>query len=277
MNENLIQALTSYTSTLEQQLAALEARVKQLEEQLVNVKSLNEVANEQIAALQAEITTLASTQTVVSTDKEPDVEIEFILDEETQDTEVKEETTEESSEESTDNAIPVTEVLIVAEEPQEIVLETAFSEEPEGDDDITTAPSKEIEDVPKVSVVNEAPEEVAGEASEVAPTETTEEEVEELEVAEEKTEEKEVAPSTQSTLTGPAVQDIRQAIALGDRFLFQRELFAGNGEQMQRTLDELNGLQTLQEAMDYINQNFAWDLESSAAELFVNVLKRRFN
>lgn len=276
MNENLIQALTSYTSTLEQQLAALEARVKQLEEQLVNVKSLNEVANEQIAALQAEITTLASTQTVVSTDKEPDVEIEFILDEETQDTEVKEETTEESSEESTDNAIPVTEVLIVAEEPQEMVLETAFSEEPEGDDDITTAPSKEIEDVPKVSVVNEAPEEVAEEASEVAPTETTEE-VEELEVAEEKTEEKEVAPSTQSTLTGPAVQDIRQAIALGDRFLFQRELFAGNGEQMQRTLDELNGLQTLQEAMDYINQNFAWDLESSAAELFVNVLKRRFN
>jgi hypothetical protein len=277
MNENLIQALTSYTSTLEQQLAALEARVKQLEEQLVNVKSLNEVANEQIAALQAEITTLASTQTVVSTDKEPDVEIEFILDEETQDTEVKEETTEESSEESTDNAIPVTEVLIVAEEPQEMVLETAFSEEPEGDDDITTAPSKEIEDVPKVSVVNEAPEEVAEEASEVAPTETTEEEVEELEVAEEKTEEKAVAPSTQSTLTGPAVQDIRQAIALGDRFLFQRELFAGNGEQMQRTLDELNGLQTLQEAMDYINQNFAWDLESSAAELFVNVLKRRFN
>lgn len=276
MNENLIQALTSYTSTLEQQLAALEARVKQLEEQLVNVKSLNEVANEQIAALQAEITTLASTQTVVSTDKEPDVEIEFILDEETQDTEVKEETTEESSEESTDNAIPVTEVLIVAEEPQEMVLETAFSEEPEGDDDITTAPSKKIEDVPKVSVVNEAPEEVAEEASEVAPTETTEE-VEELEVAEEKTEEKEVAPSTQSTLTGPAVQDIRQAIALGDRFLFQRELFAGNGEQMQRTLDELNGLQTLQEAMDYINQNFAWDLESSAAELFVNVLKRRFN
>jgi hypothetical protein len=277
MNENLIQALTSYTSTLEQQLAALEARVKQLEEQLVNVKSLNEVANEQIAALQAEITTLASTQTVVSTDKEPDVEIEFILDEETQDTEVKEETTEESSEESTDNAIPVTEVLIVAEEPQEMVLETAFSEEPEGDDDITTAPSKDIEDVPKVSVVNEAPEEVAEEASEVAPTETTEEEVEELEVAEEKTEEKAVAPSTQSTLTGPAVQDIRQAIALGDRFLFQRELFAGNGEQMQRTLDELNGLQTLQEAMDYINQNFAWDLESSAAELFVNVLKRRFN
>jgi hypothetical protein len=273
MNENLIQALTSYTSTLEQQLAALEARVKQLEEQLVNVKSLNEVANEQIAALQAEITTLASTQTVVSTDKEPDVEIEFILDEETQDTEVKEETTEESSEESTDNAIPVTEVLIVAEEPQEMVLETAFLEEPEGDDDITTAPSKEIEDVPKVSVVNEAPEEVAEEASEVAPTETTEEEVEELEVAEEKA----VAPSTQSTLTGPAVQDIRQAIALGDRFLFQRELFAGNGEQMQRTLDELNGLQTLQEAMDYINQNFAWDLESSAAELFVNVLKRRFN
>ena len=34
LNENLIQALTAYTSTLEQQLAALEARVAQLEAQL---------------------------------------------------------------------------------------------------------------------------------------------------------------------------------------------------------------------------------------------------
>ena len=81
----------------------------------------------------------------------------------------------------------------------------------------------------------------------------------------------------QTSLFGPAVEDIRQAISLGDRFLFQRELFAGNGELMQKTLDEINGLGSLSEAMDYIADTFEWDKESTAVQLFENVLKRRFS
>ena len=80
----------------------------------------------------------------------------------------------------------------------------------------------------------------------------------------------------QTSLFGAAVEDIRQAISLGDRFLFQRELFAGNGELMQKTLDEINNLGSLNEAMDYVLDNFDWDKESTAVQLFENVLKRRF-
>ena len=80
----------------------------------------------------------------------------------------------------------------------------------------------------------------------------------------------------QTTLFGAAVEDIRQAISLGDRFLFQRELFAGNGELMQKTLDELNALGSLEEAMDYVADNFEWESDSTAVQLFENVLKRRF-
>jgi hypothetical protein len=82
---------------------------------------------------------------------------------------------------------------------------------------------------------------------------------------------------TQTSLFGTAVEDIRQAISLGDRFLFQRELFAGNGEWMQKTLDELNGLGSLNEALEYVAENFEWDKESTAVQLFENVLKRRFS
>ena len=82
---------------------------------------------------------------------------------------------------------------------------------------------------------------------------------------------------TQTSLFGSAVEDIRQAISLGDRFLFQRELFAGNGELMQKTLDEINSLNSLSEAMDYVLDNFEWDKESTAVQLFENVLKRRFS
>ena len=81
----------------------------------------------------------------------------------------------------------------------------------------------------------------------------------------------------QTSLFGTAVEDIRQAISLGDRFLFQRELFAGNGELMQKTLDEINTLSSLSEAMDYVRDNFEWDKDSTAVQLFENVLKRRFS
>jgi hypothetical protein len=84
------------------------------------------------------------------------------------------------------------------------------------------------------------------------------------------------AVATQGSLFGTMVEDIRQAISLGDRFLFQRELFDGNGELMQQALDELNELYTLNEALEYINEHFEWDKESTAAQLFENVLKRRF-
>lgn len=74
----------------------------------------------------------------------------------------------------------------------------------------------------------------------------------------------------------PHVEDIRRAISIGDRFLFQKELFAGNGELFNQTIDALNKLSSLDEAMDYVNSRFNWDKESQAYELFVNILKRRW-
>ena len=62
----------------------------------------------------------------------------------------------------------------------------------------------------------------------------------------------------------PKVTDIKKAISLGDRFLFQRELFGGNGEQMAKTIADLNKLNSLDEAEAYIDKRFSWDKESSA-------------
>jgi hypothetical protein len=46
---------------------------------------------------------------------------------------------------------------------------------------------------------------------------------------------------------------------------------------MQKALEELNRLQSLSDAMNYISKHYDWDMDSTAAGLFVNVLKRRFN
>lgn len=76
---------------------------------------------------------------------------------------------------------------------------------------------------------------------------------------------------------GKRIEDLKQGISLGDRFLFQRELFGQNGELMQKTLEELNKQADFDAAVNYLDRKFpAWDKESPTYELFINVLHRRF-
>lgn len=86
---------------------------------------------------------------------------------------------------------------------------------------------------------------------------------------------KEEVASPHAALYGKAVDDIRLAISLGDRFLYQRELFGQNAELMQRTLAELNELHSFDEALNYISR-FNWDTESNSYQQFLVTLHRRF-
>ena len=234
----LIQAITDYTTALEQKFSALEARVAQLEEANEAMRREGDEAKALVATLQAEVAALAAAGVVTAQAAEPEVEIELIVEEETE---------SENEEVTTENE--------PAEEPQEEVKEELESLEP--------LESLEILDEPELAepVVEPtpAPQPKAKVEPVAAPQPTP-------------------RPMPQQTsLFGAAVEDIRQAISLGDRFLFQRELFAGNGELMQKTLDEINALGSLNEAMDYVLDNFDWDKESTAVQLFENVLKRRFS
>lgn len=79
-----------------------------------------------------------------------------------------------------------------------------------------------------------------------------------------------------ANLYGKPVDDIKQAIALGDRFLFQRELFKQNAEQMQRTFVDINALHSFDEAVAYLDKRFDWDKDSNTYALFLTALHRRF-
>lgn len=81
--------------------------------------------------------------------------------------------------------------------------------------------------------------------------------------------------SPKAAVYGKAVDDIRQAISLGDRFLYQRELFNQDAELMQKTLTELNELTSFDEAVEYISR-FGWDTESNSYQQFIVALHRRF-
>lgn len=240
---NLIQAITDYTTTLEQKLSALEARVAQLEEANEAMRREGDEAKALIATLQAEVAALAATGAVAVQAAEPEVEIELIVEEEIE---------SENEEVTTENE--------PAEDPQEEVKEEQAKLETLEPLDILDEPEVEEPVVEPVVEPAPAPQPEATAEPVAEPTQPRHNATQPL----------------QTSLFGPAVEDIRQAISLGDRFLFQRELFAGNGELMQKTLDEINNLGSLNEAMDYVLNNFDWDKESTAVQLFENVLKRRF-
>ena len=146
---------------------------------------------------------------------------------------------------------------VVVEKPveviKEVVVETPVAVEPEIPEAPETPEAPEIPEVPEVSEgpwIPEAPK--APEAPAV-----------------------EESASPKAAVYGKAVGDIRQAISLGDRFLYQRELFGQNAELMQRTLTELDKLGSFDEAVAYINR-FGWDTESSTYQQFIVTLHRRF-
>ncbi|MBO5361914.1 MAG: hypothetical protein J6A35_03050 [Paludibacteraceae bacterium] len=255
---NLIQAITDYTTTLEQKLSALEARVAQLEEANEAMRREGDEAKALIATLQAEVAALAATGAVAAQAAEPEVEIELIVEEETE-SENEEVTTEnefaeepaEKQQEEVKEELETLDIIDTPEVEAPVVEEPVVAPAPAPQPEATAEPVAEL-------IVELAPQpEVKAEpvaAPQPAPRPVPQ----------------------QTSLFGAAVEDIRQAISLGDRFLFQRELFAGNGELMQKTLDEINNLGSLNEAMDYVLDNFDWDKESTAVQLFENVLKRRF-
>ena len=248
--EQLIQAITDYTTALEQKLSALEARVAQLEEANEAMRREGDEAKALIATLQAEVTSLSAAGVAVAPAEEPEVEIELIVEEDSE---------TENGEVKTENEVVEEPLAEPQEEPEPLEtlelldpLEPLEAEEPVVEPVTVTAPAPQ----PVQSTDNLTPSDTPS----AKPTQPAK-----------------GAQPLQTSLFGTAVEDIRQAISLGDRFLFQRELFAGNGELMQKTLDELNALGSLSEAMDYVLDNFEWDKESTAVQLFENVLKRRFS
>jgi hypothetical protein len=70
--------------------------------------------------------------------------------------------------------------------------------------------------------------------------------------------------------------DLTKSLNINQRFMFLRDLFKGNETDMNQTLVNLNALQTLEEALDYLNNNHPvqWETESGIA--FKELLEKHF-
>lgn len=82
--------------------------------------------------------------------------------------------------------------------------------------------------------------------------------------------------SISASIANRKISDIKQAISIGDRFRFQRELFKGNGEDMNKTLNYINQLATQEEIISFLQSKYKWDSASESAEDFYQIVRRKF-
>lgn len=73
-----------------------------------------------------------------------------------------------------------------------------------------------------------------------------------------------------------AVNSLREAITVGHKFMLIRDLFDGDNALYDKTIDELDKMDNLDDSIIYIAENFAWRPSSEGAKLIVDLLQRKY-
>jgi len=79
----------------------------------------------------------------------------------------------------------------------------------------------------------------------------------------------------ENKLSNSPVNNIKENIGINDRYLYIRELFNGNADAFSTAVTELDKLHNIQEAVDYLQQNYKWKKNETSLK-FINLVKRRF-
>ena len=205
---------------------------------------------------------------------------------------------EESAQEESDTADePVENEPVVGDDPvveepivEELVVEELVVEEPVVEEPVVDEP-----------VIEEAPAEDLVVAEPVLEEQVAEEPVLEddlpfFDIPEEAKSES-VAPAVQqvdakpavidlmtekhawrTAMPGSPVKDVRGAIALMDRVLFINNLFGTDAMAFQETLNQINQMQTLDEAVEYLaGTHPEWDFNSQIVYSFMMAVRRKVN
>ena len=157
--------------------------------------------------------------------------------------------------------VPVIEELVVEEAPaedlvvEELVLEEQVAEEPVLEDDL---PFFDIPEEAKSESVAPAVQQVDAKPAVI-------------DLMTEK-------HAWRTAMPGSPVKDVRGAIALMDRVLFINNLFETDAMAFQETLNQINQMQTLDEAVEYLaGTHPEWDFNSQIVYSFMMAVRRKVN
>lgn len=74
----------------------------------------------------------------------------------------------------------------------------------------------------------------------------------------------------------PSLLDLKRGISLNDRFLFQRELFHNNREEMNGVMIRLGAFESYEKAEEYLRARMDWDFDQPVVQDFLRLIKKGF-
>ncbi|KPL16830.1 MAG: hypothetical protein AMS23_10155 [Bacteroides sp. SM1_62] len=79
-----------------------------------------------------------------------------------------------------------------------------------------------------------------------------------------------------SKLQSKPIRDIGTSLGLNDRFKLINELFNGDKESYQQTINILDNATNFNEAFNYISTSYDWDMEDEAVQMLLDLVRRKF-
>lgn len=76
-------------------------------------------------------------------------------------------------------------------------------------------------------------------------------------------------------LSNRPVANIQSSIGINDRFQYIRELFEGSVDNFVKTVADLDSMNDIKDAVNYLQTNFKWKKNETSLK-FINLVKRRF-
>ena len=78
-----------------------------------------------------------------------------------------------------------------------------------------------------------------------------------------------------SKIQSSQVSELRRALGVNDRFLMIRDLFGGDAAACETAIAQLDSFTDLDDALIYIQETYAWNPDSEATRLVVDLLTRK--
>jgi hypothetical protein len=73
------------------------------------------------------------------------------------------------------------------------------------------------------------------------------------------------------------VHSLRDGIGLNDKFLMIRDLFDGDGEAYDEAINALDAMETFDDCMIHIIENYAWNPDSEGSKFIMQLLERKLS
>jgi hypothetical protein len=79
-----------------------------------------------------------------------------------------------------------------------------------------------------------------------------------------------------SKIQSTPIHNIGSALGINDRFKLINELFNGDKQSYEDTVKKLDSADNFNEAFNYINSSFDWDMEEESVQILLDLVRRKF-